>query len=87
MNTTMTIQDANVIRLREINPERVYVETIELAARQACDTDYLHGKAVVSIWPEGHPYLDAVCMACAVPAIEGWLTSDVCDYVTVRVLA
>jgi hypothetical protein len=87
MNTTMTIQDANVIRLREINPERVYAEAVGIEARQACDTDFLHGKAVVSIWPEGHPYLDAVCMACAVPVIEGWLTLDVCDYVTVRVLA
>lgn len=86
MNSTMTIQDANVEALRAIDPERVYVETVGLECQAVCDTDFLHGKAVVSIWPEGHPYLDAVCMACAVPIIESWITSDVCDYVTVRVL-
>lgn len=86
MNSTMTIQDANVAALRAIDPERVYAEAVGLECRAPCDTDCLHGKAVVSIWPEGHPYLDAVCMACAVPAIEGWISSDVCDYVTVRVL-
>ena len=86
MNVTMTIQDANVARLREINPDSVYAEAIDIESRQTCDTDFLHGKAVVSIWPEGHPYLDAVCMACAVLIIEGWITSDVCDYVVVQVL-
>lgn len=86
MNDTMTIQDANVAMLRTIDPERVYVAAVELECGVRCDSDYLHGKGVVAVWPEGQRCADTLCLACAMPVIEGWITSDVCDYVTVMVL-
>jgi hypothetical protein len=86
MNNTPTIQDVNVATLREIDPQRVYVEAIETFCVRRCGTDYLHGKGVVSIWPDGRPMLDYLCLACAIPVVEGWLDSDTCDYVTVVVL-
>jgi hypothetical protein len=68
-----TIQEANVARLREIEPKRVFVAEADLDSTRFCGTDFLHGKAVAWLLPDGSQEVDVLCMPCAVRVTELWL--------------
>jgi hypothetical protein len=80
----ITIQEANMAVLRELDPRRVSVDLGEAPAQRSCDTDSLHGKGVCYLYVEGEPVVDVLCLACTLLTAEIWLTSDV-EHLTVVV--
>jgi hypothetical protein len=84
MVDVLTIQEANVAELRELDPRRVSVEVGEAPAQRSCDTDSQHGKGVCYLYVEGEPVVDVLCLACALLTAEVWLATDV-DHLTIVV--
>jgi hypothetical protein len=80
-----TIQEANVAHLRELDPDRVLVVLMQAPTRQNCDTDSHHGKGVCWMLAQLDQEPCTLCLSCAIVAAEKWLTSDVCDYLTIAV--
>jgi hypothetical protein len=84
MVDVLTIQEANVAELRELDPKRVYVEAGSMPATRSCDTDSQHGKGVCYLLAQGEQEVDVLCLTCALLTAEVWLTSDV-EYVMIAV--
>jgi hypothetical protein len=84
MTYVTTIQEANIARLRELDPKRVYVEAGSKPATRSCDTDSQHGKGVCSLLAQGEQEVDVLCLACTLLTAGVWLTSDV-EYVMIAV--
>jgi hypothetical protein len=84
MHDVITIQEANVAQLRELDPKRVSVDLGEAPAQRSCDTDSLHGKGVCYLLAQGEQEVDVLCLTCALLTAEVWLTSDV-EYVMIAV--
>ena len=84
MIDVITIQEANVAELRELDPRRVFVEVGEAPAQRSCDTDSLHGKGVCYLYVEGEPVVDVLCLACTLLTAEIWLAADI-EHLTIVV--
>jgi hypothetical protein len=70
---SQTIQEANVARLQEIDPDRVFVDEAEVDSTRNCETDALHGKAVAWLLADDRQEVDILCITCAVQFTESWL--------------
>jgi hypothetical protein len=84
MTDVITIQEANVAQLRELDPKRVTVEVGEAPAQRSCDTDSQHGKGVCYLLAQGEQEVDVLCLACALLTAEVWLATDV-EHLTIVV--
>jgi hypothetical protein len=84
MTDVITIQEANVAELRELDPRRVSVDLGEAPAQRSCDTDSQHGKGVCYLLAQGEQEVDVLCLACALLTAEVWLTTDV-EHLTIVV--
>jgi hypothetical protein len=77
MLDVITIQETNVVQLRELDPKRISVEIGEAPAQRSCDTDSQHGKGVCYLLAQGEQEVDVLCLACALLTAEVWLTADI----------
>ena len=84
MIDVITIQEANMAVLRELDPRRVSVDLGEAPAQRSCDTDSLHGKGVCYLYVEGDPVVDVLCLACTLLTAEIWLAADI-EHLTIVV--
>jgi hypothetical protein len=84
MSEITTIQEANVARLREIDPARVFVNAVDPPTQRSCDTDSHHGKGVCYLYAQDSSEVDVLCLDCAITTAEIWLIVGI-EYIIIEV--
>lgn len=80
-----TIQDANMDRLKEIDPYRMAVVKIPLNALYTCSIDEQDGKGVCVLLPDWQSGWDALCLKHAIEVATQWLADPDHPWVMVGV--